>query len=166
MGSGWVKLTEYEREPIMDAALGQFIGALVPTFLISRLILWILRSWDGGSGRYITAHAISLSMSALVAGMGMADGGAFAPLNAAMIYAIPQGIWLMVDLIRTASSRDLQFATPKDDTTLKASQSEIVFWESIRNSSNAADFEAYLRQFPNGVFFRLAQNRLIAIRGY
>ena len=33
------------------------------------------------------------------------------------------------------------------------------------NSANPADFEAYLRRFPNGVFSELAQNRLSALRG-
>ena len=32
------------------------------------------------------------------------------------------------------------------------------------NSTNLADFEAYLEQFPNGVFRLLAQNRLAALR--
>ena len=32
------------------------------------------------------------------------------------------------------------------------------------NSTNPADFEAYLQQFPNGVFRALAQNRLAALR--
>lgn len=40
---------------------------------------------------------------------------------------------------------------------------ELVFWQSIMNSTDPADFEAYLRQFPNGVFVELAQNRLSAL---
>ena len=42
---------------------------------------------------------------------------------------------------------------------------EVVFWQSIVNSTNPADFEAYLEQFPNGVFSALARNRLGALRG-
>ena len=41
---------------------------------------------------------------------------------------------------------------------------EVIFWQSIVNSTNPSDFEAYLRQFPNGVFRALAQNRLVALR--
>ena len=41
---------------------------------------------------------------------------------------------------------------------------EVVFWQSIVDSTNPADFEAYLAQFPNGVFRTLAQNRLVALR--
>ncbi len=40
---------------------------------------------------------------------------------------------------------------------------EVVFWQSVQNSTNPADFEAYLRRFPNGVFSELAQNRLAAL---
>ena len=42
---------------------------------------------------------------------------------------------------------------------------EVVFWQSIQNSTNPAEFEAYLRRFPNGVFSELAQVRLAALRG-
>lgn len=40
------------------------------------------------------------------------------------------------------------------------SQSEIVFWQSIVNSSNVADFAAYLDRWPDGTFASLARNRL------
>ena len=39
-----------------------------------------------------------------------------------------------------------------------------MFWQSIANSTNPADFEAYLAQFPNGGFRMLAQNRLTTLR--
>jgi hypothetical protein len=37
---------------------------------------------------------------------------------------------------------------------------ERLFWESIKDSTNPADFEAYLERFPNGVFAPIARNRL------
>ena len=39
-------------------------------------------------------------------------------------------------------------------------QQETVFWQSIAGSENPADYEAYLEQFPSGVFARLARNRM------
>ena len=39
-------------------------------------------------------------------------------------------------------------------------QQENLFWQSIMGSTNAADFEAYLGQFPDGVYRALAVNRL------
>jgi adenylate cyclase len=37
---------------------------------------------------------------------------------------------------------------------------ELVFWESIKDSLRAADYEAYLEQYPEGNFAALAQTRL------
>ncbi len=37
---------------------------------------------------------------------------------------------------------------------------ELAFWESIKSSTNPADFEVYLRQYPDGHFAGLARNRL------
>ena len=42
-------------------------------------------------------------------------------------------------------------------------EQENLFWQSIMNSTNPADFESYLEQFPNGVFRSLAQHRLKAL---
>jgi uncharacterized caspase-like protein/TRAP-type C4-dicarboxylate transport system substrate-binding protein len=37
---------------------------------------------------------------------------------------------------------------------------DALFWSSIRDSSHAADYEAYLARFPSGQFSQLARNRL------
>ncbi len=37
---------------------------------------------------------------------------------------------------------------------------ETLFWQTIKDSGNAADYRAYLQQFPNGVFAGLARNRV------
>ena len=37
---------------------------------------------------------------------------------------------------------------------------ELLFWESVKGSSDPADLKAYLEQFPVGVFAKLARNRL------
>jgi uncharacterized caspase-like protein len=41
-----------------------------------------------------------------------------------------------------------------------APDGEIVFWQSIQNSKNAADFKAYLEKYPNGTFAALAKLRI------
>lgn len=41
---------------------------------------------------------------------------------------------------------------------------ERTFWNSIERSSNSADFEAYLQQYPNGSYKALAENRLKAMK--
>ncbi|MCY4027909.1 MAG: DUF4189 domain-containing protein [Acidobacteria bacterium] len=40
------------------------------------------------------------------------------------------------------------------------STQENLFWQSIRDSTDPADFEAYLRRYPAGAFRALARNRL------
>jgi len=57
----------------------------------------------------------------------------------------------------TASSR------PHPDVPAPVSQAEVVLWKSIENSNNGDDFRSYLRQYPEGAFARLAQDRLDAI---
>ena len=42
-------------------------------------------------------------------------------------------------------------------------QQENLFWGSIQESTTAADFEAYLRQYPAGAYRALATNRLAAL---
>jgi hypothetical protein len=37
---------------------------------------------------------------------------------------------------------------------------EIAFWDSVKTSTNADDFRAYLKKYPNGAFAELAKNRL------
>lgn len=41
-----------------------------------------------------------------------------------------------------------------------AAGTELVFWESVRNSADRHDLEAYLARFPQGAFVELARNRL------
>lgn len=44
--------------------------------------------------------------------------------------------------------------------SLNFMQRETVFWESIRDSGDPADFRAYLAEWPNGAYAPLARNRL------
>ena len=49
---------------------------------------------------------------------------------------------------------------PKDS----AEQYELTFWESIKDSSHASDYEAYLQAYPNGRFAGLARARIERLR--
>jgi formylglycine-generating enzyme required for sulfatase activity len=49
---------------------------------------------------------------------------------------------------------------PKDS----AEQVEMTFWESIKNSEQAGDYEAYLQAYPNGRFAALAKARITRLR--
>jgi formylglycine-generating enzyme required for sulfatase activity len=41
-----------------------------------------------------------------------------------------------------------------------AGKAELLFWDSIKDSQDPADFKAYLEQYPHGRFARLARNRM------
>jgi formylglycine-generating enzyme required for sulfatase activity len=43
-------------------------------------------------------------------------------------------------------------------------QFELAFWQSIKDSSHASDFEAYLKAYPKGRFVPLAQARIARLR--
>src|SRR5262245_3318881 len=51
-------------------------------------------------------------------------------------------------------------AAPAPDQTV-----DLAFWNSIKDSTNPASFEAYLQQFPNGAFARLARLRVAEMSG-
>jgi len=44
-------------------------------------------------------------------------------------------------------------------------EAELLFWQSVKDSQDIADFEAYLRQFPGGRFADIARNRLKRLSG-
>lgn len=45
-------------------------------------------------------------------------------------------------------------------TPAHAQNADVVFWQSIQNSTNPAEYQAYLETFPNGMFANLARIRL------
>ncbi len=54
--------------------------------------------------------------------------------------------------------------TPAASNGASGRSAELLFWESIKNSSSAADFEDYLAQFPRGTFTGLAQRRIASLK--
>lgn len=42
---------------------------------------------------------------------------------------------------------------------------ELSFWDSVKNSSDPEDFNAYLERYPNGTFASLAKRRIQAVQG-
>ena len=62
------------------------------------------------------------------------------------------------------TATDQQAPSPEAAPTASEPNLEVVFWESIRESKRAANFEAYLAQFPSGAFAALARNMLEEIK--
>ncbi len=55
-------------------------------------------------------------------------------------------------------------AAPAPTPRAPSNTAELAFWQSVQNSKRISDFEAYLTQFPKGVFAPLAQSRIAALR--
>ena len=49
---------------------------------------------------------------------------------------------------------------PAPPSGASSQQAELLFWDSIKDSDNPATFQAYLTQFPNGVFAGLARAKI------
>jgi ankyrin repeat protein len=59
---------------------------------------------------------------------------------------------------------DFFFVPPLATTTTPADQSlDLAFWESIKDSTDPAGYQAYLEQFPDGAFAPLARLRLVEL---
>ena len=56
-------------------------------------------------------------------------------------------------------------ARPVAAPASKAHEAELLFWQSIRESRDSADFSAYLKKYPNGQFSDIARNRLKSLAG-
>ena len=48
---------------------------------------------------------------------------------------------------------------------MTGSETELLFWQSIRESGDADDFRAYLGRYPNGQFSEIARNRIKRLTG-
>src|SRR5581483_5590402 len=54
-------------------------------------------------------------------------------------------------------------ASPPAPAPPPQADSENLFWQSIKDSRNAADFKAYLARYPQGTFAELAKIRIAEI---
>jgi hypothetical protein len=76
-----------------------------------------------------------------------------------------EGLVLAVTGEHAGGAAEKPMPTSPDEKPAPPSPSafELSYWDSIKGSNNPADFKAYLRQFPAGVFVALARNRLDAL---
>ena len=80
----------------------------------------------------------------------------------AYLAALPEPVPEPAPTVTTTVTR------PNDDVTApeppkpsrEPTQVEVVFWESVRDSTDPADIQAYLNRYPAGAYEALARNRL------
>ena len=95
----------------MTALLADFVITLLPTFVLSRLLLWATRFWSGSVVRLIVVHLASLALCASLAlfldavGWLAAEGVSGQPLAALALFAPGQLAWLLVDAFGLARRR-------------------------------------------------------------
>jgi serine/threonine-protein kinase len=53
---------------------------------------------------------------------------------------------------------------PKGAAVPKASEAEVEFWRAIQNSTDPAEIEFYLEQFPDGTYAQLARHKIAKLR--
>lgn len=87
------------------AFIALMLGGFIGVGIISRLLLLFVKSWQARYAPLIAVNAVSFLIAVLLAGIGTADGGPFVPLQAAATYAIPQLIWLGIDLYRAKTGK-------------------------------------------------------------
>ena len=108
-----------------------------------------IRRWQSSRGARSTGYLDGASAEALrstgAAGRTVAAAAPSAPA------AVPAA--------QQSSPASAQAASPAASAELEG-----LFWQSIMNSTDPAEFEAYLRRFPNGLFSELAQARVASLR--
>jgi serine/threonine-protein kinase len=96
--------------------------------------------------------------------------GALVTIGSVAVLAVAAGAWYALTRgepppapppapVAVAPSPPAAATTP----SRAQSEQETVFWESVRNSSNPAELEAYLARYPDGAFAPLARARLAAL---
>ncbi len=85
----------------MPGLIALWLGGLIATYLISRVLLFLTKKWDGGTLRIIVVHTLSLALVLTLSAFGHADP---APVQVTpdmvITYLPPQLVWLGVDLWR------------------------------------------------------------------
>lgn len=81
----------------------EYVGALIATFLLTRLANWILRRCKVRPWGW--SHAIVAALSVLGGAYGFSRGGEMAWEHAAMIYLPAVAVWLVVDFFAERGRR-------------------------------------------------------------
>jgi hypothetical protein len=80
--------------------LASWIGALVPTGILTFVLLWFLQRLKASRpARVLLANAGSLTIATVLAAFGLAYDGAPKFAEAAVGYAVPQILWLAISAL-------------------------------------------------------------------
>lgn len=72
----------------------------------------------------------------------------------------PEGQFANLAKTRIAALQPVTKPAEPPPANVNAGQAELTFWDSVKNSTSADDYRAYLEKYPNGEFVVLAKRRL------
>ena len=75
----------------------------------------------------------------------------------------PQGQFVELAKNRIATLQPITKPAEPSAPASSGGQAELTFWDSIKNSTSADDYRAYLEKYPNGEFAGLAKRRLVPL---
>lgn len=80
----------------MAYLLGSIAGALVVTYLLSALAVWLFRKMGDRPARLFAAFGAAFAVMFVLSGLGSADGGPFNPWKNLPFYSLGFAVWLAV----------------------------------------------------------------------
>jgi hypothetical protein len=89
----------------MQSFLIDFIISIVPTFVVSRALLWFTKIWSDTLKRLVTVHVVSLVLCVVLVtwfSAGVIDSPS---AEAVALFTPGQAAWLLVDLFRLVLRR-------------------------------------------------------------
>jgi hypothetical protein len=75
----------------------------------------------------------------------------------------PQGQFVELAKNRIATLQPVTKPETSAPATVSGGAAELAFWDSVKNSTSADDYRAYLEKYPNGEFAGLARRRLVPL---
>jgi hypothetical protein len=84
----------------MTAFLTDFVMSIVPTFLVSRLLLWITKRWSDSAVKLIVVHCAALGLCVLVGSWVLVGTGSEPVIAALALFAPGQLAWFLIDTFR------------------------------------------------------------------
>jgi hypothetical protein len=89
----------------MQGFLSDFIISIVPTFVVSRVLLWITSRWFNSLVRLVAVHAASLTVCVAFGAFLFEGINSSPPVGALALFAPGQLAWFLIDLFRVVLKR-------------------------------------------------------------
>lgn len=96
----------------MPYLIGSIIGALIATYLVSSLFMWLTKRMGDTASRLVTAFALGFVATFVLSGFGSADGGPFNPWKNLPFYGPALIFWFGVQWLGF-QKRSAQVASQK-----------------------------------------------------